>query len=152
MKKLILMTILAMFAAVYLGCGGDDNPINPPDDDDNPPPANALRINEVLYSTSQDQIEIKNFGTSSVNVSSYWFCSLFSQGQLKDLNVINGSLHIPPGGILAVSGFLLNNSAADIGLYETNSFGSSSAMKDFVQWGSGGNGHESVATTIAVTS
>ena len=150
MKKSALLAILAMVTFVYLGCSDDDNPINPPDDED--PSVVDLRVNEIFYSTSQDQIEIKNFGTAAFDVSSYWFCSLFSYGQLKDLNVINGSLNIPPGGILAVSGFLLNNSAADIGLYETNSFGSSSAMKDFVQWGSGGNGHESVATIIAVTS
>ena len=43
------------------------------------------------------------------------------------------------------SGFPLNNSVADLGLYETNTFGSASAMQDFVQWGSGGNGRESVA-------
>ncbi len=65
--------------------------------------------------------------------------------QMNDLNIISGSLNIPPGGILAVSGFPLDNSAADLGLYETNSFGSAGAMRDFVQWGSGGNGRESLA-------
>ena len=98
----------------------------------------------------KNQVEIKNYGTEAVDVSSYCLGSLFSCAQLKDLNVISGSLNIPPGWILAVSGFSLNNSAADIGLYETNSFGSSSAMKDFVQWGSSGNGRESVAVSRGI--
>ena len=104
-----------------------------------------VKINEVLYSTSDDQIELKNFGTSSVDVSNWWFCSLFGYDQLSNMTIISGSLNISSGGILALSGKNLNDSNADLGLYSTADFGSSSAMEDFVQWGASGQGRESVA-------
>ena len=104
-----------------------------------------VKINEVLYSTSDDQIELKNFGTSSVDVSSWSFCSRFRYTQLSNMTIISGSLNISPGGILALSGMSLNDSNADLGLYTSGNFSSSSAMEDFVQWGSGGQGRESVA-------
>ena len=104
-----------------------------------------VKINEVLYSSSNDQIELKNFGTSSVDVSSWQFCSLFRYYGLSSMTIISGSLDISPGGILALSITFLNDSSADLGLYTSSSFSSSSAMEDFVQWGSSGQGRESVA-------
>lgn len=132
------LSLFLMLALLNLSCG-DDTVMNTSGGEE------GLRINEVLFSTSNDQIELKNFGPESVDVSTWWFCSLFAYAPISNLNIISGSLNIPPGGILAVSGFNLNNTAADLGLYETNNFTSSGAMHDFVQWGSAGNGRESVA-------
>ena len=132
------LSFILMLALLNLSCG-DDNVMNTNGGE------GGLRINEVLFSTSNDQIELKNFGSESVDVSTWWFCSLFAYAPIGNLNIVSGSLNIPPGGILAVSGFNLNNTAADLGLYETNNFTSSGAMHDFVQWGSAANGRESVA-------
>ena len=136
MKKLHFLILVVMLLSV--SCG-DDNVTNTNGGE------GELRINEVLYSTSNDLIELKNFGSESVDVSTWWFCSLFAYAPISDLSIVSGSLNIPPGGILAVSGFNMNNAAADLGLYETNNFMSSAAMHDFVQWGTAGNGRESVA-------
>lgn len=109
-----------------------------------------VKINEVLYSTSEDQVELKNFGDVSVDVSGWWFCSKFNYTSISSMTIISGSLTIPAGGILAVEGITLDNDDADLGLYNTNNFGSASAMEDFVQWGDGGNGREGVATTKGI--
>ncbi len=107
-----------------------------------------VKINEVLYnpSTGGDMIELKNFGSSAVDVSSWWFCSQISYNQISGMTVVNGTTTIPPGGLVVLSGRdFVNN--ADLGLYtNNNSFASSSNMEDFVQWGSAGNGRESVAS------
>ena len=107
-----------------------------------------VKINEVVYnpSTGGDMIELKNFGSSAVDVSSMWFCTQMSYSQISTLS---GSTTIPPGGFLVLSGRTLSNSA-DLGLYNdingnTGNFGVQSFMEDFVQWGSGGHGRESVA-------
>ncbi len=109
-----------------------------------------VKINEVLYSTADDQIELKNFGSTAVDVSSWWLCSVFVYNQISTLNVISGSLNIPPGGILALSGKSLNNTAADLALYNSSVFTSTTAMQDYVEWGRGGQGRESVAVSKGI--
>ncbi len=117
-----------------------------------------VRINEVLYNVTTgqvDQIELKNFGTASVNVSTMWFCSLLNYDQIQILTVVSGSLNIPAGGFLVLSGKNLNSPAADLGFYNDiggnfGNFGNSSFMVDFVQWGSANNGRESVAVSKGI--
>lgn len=111
-----------------------------------------VKLNEVLYSSSQDQVELKNFGSTSVNVSSWWLCALGFYNQIGTLTVVSGELNIAPGGILALSGKNLNNTASDLGLYTTNASGftSPSDMEDFVQWGNGGLTRESVAVSKGI--
>jgi hypothetical protein len=111
-----------------------------------------VRINEVLYNptTGQvDQIELKNFGSAVVNVTDWWFCSLFIYDRVGNLNLISGtSFTIPAGGIIAVSGKSLNNTAADLALYlNGNNFSNPANMTDFVQWGSANHGREPEAVS-----
>ena len=115
-----------------------------------------VKINEVVYnpSTGGDMIELKNFGGSSVDVSSMWFCSQFSYSQINTLTVESGSTTIPPGEFLVLSGRTLQNSA-DLGFYNdingnTGNFGVQSFMEDFVQWGGSGQGRESVAVSKGI--
>ncbi len=111
-----------------------------------------VKINEVVYnpSTGGEMIELKNFGSTSVNVSTWYLCTLALQyDQIQNLTPVIGSTNIPPGGFLVLSGKTLSNSA-DLGLYNdisgnTGNFALQSFMEDFVQWGSAGHGRESVA-------
>ena len=41
--------------------------------------------------------------------------------------------------------FHFTDNASDLGLYNSSAFSSTTAMEDFVQWGAGGQGRESVA-------
>ncbi|MEQ9229101.1 MAG: Calx-beta domain-containing protein, partial [Cyclobacteriaceae bacterium] len=104
----------------------------------------GIIINEVEY-LGTDRIELKNTSDGTVDISAFWMCSLFSYEQISNLTLESGSLSMAPGSITVLSGFSMNDAAADLGLYTSPSFGSASAMTAFVQWGSGGNGRESVA-------
>ena len=85
-----------------------------------------------------DEVTIENFGTETVDISSYRLCSLFSYTSgngLQDLNVTNGSLMLAPGATVTLDGFAFDDTEADLALYKpTGSFSSADAMSDFVQW------------------
>ncbi|WP_040278059.1 T9SS type A sorting domain-containing protein [Psychroserpens damuponensis] len=109
-----------------------------------------LRITEVDPST--ERLKIKNFGASTINISSYRLCSKFKYGTLSDMTLIDGFLNLMPNASVEVTVALSGGNAiddiADMGLYlPTGNFGTPSSMIDFTQWGSGGNGRESVAVT-----
>lgn len=99
---------------------------------------------------SNDEVTLKNFGTSAENISSWWFCSLFNYEQLSDLTLENGDLMLMPDATVTLSGYTLADTEADLGLYENGTFSSSSDMRDFLQWGSAGNGRENVADTAGI--
>ncbi len=130
MKLVRLFTMLAVMAPTFL--------------------FSQVKINEVLFSSTGNQVELKNFGSSSVDVSNWWFCTLFDYTRVGALPVLSGELNIPAGGILALSGIGLNDNSADLGLYNSGSFGSTTAMEDFLQWGGGGQGRESVAVSKGI--
>lgn len=96
-------------------------------------------INEVSYlgNLNDDWVELTNTGSGMIDVSSWWLCARFSYRQVGGLAIIVGDdLVIGPNEILVVAaGMDLNNTASDLGLYTTNSFASTAAMVDFVQWG-----------------
>lgn len=61
-----------------------------------------------------------------------------------------GSLNLGTGDYVVLSGFGLNDTSADLGLYNTNSFANAAAMEDFVQYGGSGIGRESVAASKGI--
>ena len=75
-----------------------------------------VKINEVVYdpTTGNDMIELKNFGSSSVDVSSWWFCSQISYNPISTMTAESGNKNIPAGGILVLSGRNFANNA-DLG-------------------------------------
>ncbi|OUS01910.1 hypothetical protein A9Q86_04470 [Flavobacteriales bacterium 33_180_T64] len=108
-----------------------------------------VRIVEVNPTTNE--VKIHNYGPTTVNVSSYWFCHLFAYSQLNGGTVLSGSLNLASGADVVVqSSTNFNATASDLGLYQSPSFGSSTAMLDFTQWGSGGNGRENVAVAKGI--
>ena len=117
-----------------------------------------IRIIEVEPSTNT--IKIKNFGGSTVDISTYRLCTLikYTTNLTTGTTINSGSLNLTVGSEVELvvpggaSGTWPNLSAeADLGLYlAAGSFGSASAMVDFVQWGSAGHGRESVANTKGI--
>jgi len=114
-----------------------------------------LRIVEVDPST--DTVKIHNFGASTVDLSSYRLCSLFSYRTLSSQTTLqSGSFMLAPDAdvVVSVSGNYLNDTAADLSLYlPTGSFGSSTVMQDFTQWGGSfpdGSGRETVAVNKGI--
>ena len=112
-------------------------------------PSLSTVINEVDYRVN-DRVEIKNFSANPIDISSWWFCSLFDYVQISSLEVVEGSTTLQPNATVVVSGFSLNDSAADLVLYNTPTFSNPDVLEAFVQWGSGGNGRESVAASKGI--
>ena len=101
-----------------------------------------------------DHVTIKNFGSSLVDISGYRFCALFQYTtNLSSLTVESGNLNLGAGAEVSISGWPITSSNSDFGLYlPTGLFSAPSAMVDFTQWGSGGNGRESVAEAKGIWS
>jgi len=110
--------------------------------------AQNIRLLEVNPAT--DEITLKNFGSSAQNVGSWWVCSLFVYQQINNLNITSGNMMMMPNDEITLTGFSLNDSSSDLGLYNSSSFSSSTAMQDFVQWGAGGQGRENVAVAKGI--
>ncbi|NQX92098.1 MAG: hypothetical protein HRT74_08265, partial [Flavobacteriales bacterium] len=82
-------------------------------------------------------------------------CSEFTYATVSALNVVSGSTNIPPNGTVTLEWPSWNPSAtgADLGLYVPGgAFNNPDDMVDFTQWGSGGNGRESVAVAKGIWS
>ena len=90
-------------------------------------------------------VELKNIGGTPLDVSSYWLCNFPDYEQISDLTT-TGSTTIAPGATLLIEGFsTLSPDDSELGLYSSPSFGSSSAIVDYIEWGSSGHGRSSVA-------
>ncbi|MEM6319096.1 MAG: hypothetical protein AAF960_15590, partial [Bacteroidota bacterium] len=120
------------------------------DDFDN----SAGRLRLLCVNPLTETVKIKNFTGTAVDISGYSFCSKLSYSTaLSTQTLVSGSLNLMPGMEveIQISSFNLDDTAADLGLYSTTSgYGSAANMVDFTQWGSGGNGRESVAVTKGI--
>lgn len=105
-------------------------------------PAEAqVRITEVTISTRN--VELTNFGTTSVNLATWQWC------HRRSYAAVGGT--IAPGASRQFTvGF--NQTSSDLGLYKSSLFGSASDMEDFVQWGASfvNSGREGVAVTKGI--
>ena len=110
-------------------------------------------INEVEYCVN-DLVEIKNLGSSMQDISSWLLCSRFVYASISSLTVMSGSTTLAPNDVVVLSEFSMDNTAADLGLYNSGDFGSADAMEAFVQWREPGTsqpfGRESVAVTKGI--
>jgi len=118
------------------------------------------QIRLISVEPATNTIRIKNFGSSTVDISGYRLCSLikYTSNLTTGITINEGSLNlaadaeveiVAPGG--ASSSWQNLQSEADLGLYlASGSFGSTAAMVDFVQWGSAGHGRESVANSKGI--
>ena len=106
-------------------------------------------INEVFPT---GQIELKNTGSSAVDVSTYWLCQFPNYLQLQDATLLCGSLVLQPGEILAVSNFnaVDDPSEGEVGLYLDNQFGNPNSIIDYVDWGVAGGGRSGVAVDAGI--
>lgn len=111
----------------------------------------SIVINELTY-WGGDTIELWNTGNDVVDLSSWYLCSRFSYGQLSTLNVESGNLMLNPGEYVVITGFGFDDLNADVGLYNSSNFSNPDAMIDFVQYGTSGNGRESVAVAKGIWS
>ncbi len=96
-------------------------------------------------------VTLKNFGGSMVDISDYRFCARFQYTDLDLVTVDAGNLNLAAGAEVTLSGWPLLEAGSDLGLYvPLPTFTDPSDMVDFTQWGSSGNGRESVAVTKGI--
>jgi hypothetical protein len=110
-----------------------------------------VRLVEVDPSTNN--VKIHNYGGTTVDLSNYWFCSQIVYGRLGLMTVVSGSLNLEPNQDVVVTSSVNLNTAADLGLYITSSFASTTAMSDFTQWGGSfpfPSGRENVAVAKGI--
>lgn len=98
-----------------------------------------------------NQVTISNCSsTDAVDITGYRLCSELTYVTISSGMVVSGSLNIPGSGSVVLS-FAMDETGADLGFYEpTGSFTSTTAMLDFTQWGTAGNGRESVAVSKGI--
>ncbi|HMQ48335.1 MAG TPA: T9SS type A sorting domain-containing protein [Saprospiraceae bacterium] len=107
-------------------------------------------INEIRPNGT---VELKNIGSSTIDVGSYWLCDFPVYQQIGSAGSIIecGSTIMAPGSILVVNNF--NTIAAndgEMGLYTVNNFASPTAIIDYVEWGSTGHVRSSVAVAAGI--
>ena len=137
----LLIFLLISFTACNEDNGGDPEP--------QPDPKPSIALKEIRYNQN-DRFEISNLGTSTIDISDWWVCSRLTYAQLNTLTLEDGNLNLAPGASVILSGFSLDDDEADLGIFNTNSFTSSDAIIDFVQWGNSGQGRESVAAAAGI--
>ncbi|MEO1031138.1 MAG: T9SS type A sorting domain-containing protein [Bacteroidota bacterium] len=97
---------------------------------------------------ASNSVTLKNYGTSNVPISGYWFCNFPAYAQVSSMTSVAS---LDPGEEVNIASSI-NFAVADgeFGLYNTNSFGSSAAMEDYMQWGSANHQRESVAVAKGI--
>ncbi len=107
-------------------------------------------INEIQASNSH--VEIRNTGTSPVNIGTYWLCRFPDYNQLSTIPVIcGGALLLEAGALVTVDlNYSLDAADDELALYTTSNFpfcvnASTNNMIDYVEWGSHRHTRSSVA-------
>lgn len=125
-----------------------------------PPPEEGVAwfaISEVIFGDA-GRIVIENIGTATGAIDGYWLCQRPGYFEIpaatlapgERLAVFVGSVEVPEAGFSATSfaGLALGSFTPDdgeIALYSSNSFSSSAAIVDYVEWGRAGHGRSAVA-------
>jgi hypothetical protein len=104
-------------------------------------------INEV---SATNQIEFKNTGMSTVDISSYFLCDFPTYTQISNLTVVSGSTNLAPGALVVISGWNVDEADSELGLYSSPNYGSSAAIVSYVEWGSSGHTRASVAIAAGI--
>lgn len=139
----VLMVVAVVTAACGDSDGGEEGTTPGAQEPDSTNAAMAqgsvadLAITGVVFG---DHVTITNLGDDAVSVEGLWLCNRPNYTELPTAALAAGSsLDIPADALGSLSA-----SGGEVALYTSNSFGDSSAMLDYVGWGTGG-GRASVA-------
>ncbi len=108
----------------------------------------GLEINEI---SSDGSIEIINTSDDVLDISNYWLCNRPAYSRFNTVTIECGDLNLEPGESVTVSGFTVESTGDELGIYVNSSFGSASGLVDYVIWGerSGGT-REDVAVAAGL--
>ncbi len=141
---------VGMNASDLVGCYSLSNSITVTRIDEGP--ANGgIVINEI---NGNDRFEIKNTGTTTVDISNYWICDFPSYSVLSNLeSECDGDLVLEPGEVVTlVSDFDISGDDGEFGLYLNTSWSDPNSIIDYVEWGSTGHTRANVAIAAGIWS
>ena len=132
-----------------VGCYSLSNSITVTRNDCSMPTMDSIVINEI---NDNGQIELKNVGTTTIDISSYWLCNFPGYNELSTLNIICGTdLILDPNELVTVEvNFNVDSADGELGLYNAPSYSSPTAIVDYVEWGSTGHNRSSVAVSAGI--
>lgn len=107
----------------------------------------SVAINEI---NDNNQVELKNLSAQTVNITGWWLCNFPAYQPIAALNVICGDLVLEPGEIVVLSGWDIDPSDGELGLYLNSGFNSPSAIEDYLEWGSSGHQRATVAQEAGI--
>lgn len=111
-----------------------------------------IEINEIDFSGTVPVVELKNNGSTSEPIGSWWLCNFPWYERVQDLPLVAGTdLTLDPGEIIVVeaTSFTLA-SDGEMGIYTTNSFGNPAAIRDYVEWGTPAHFRAGTAATAGL--
>ena len=125
--------------------------------------ASALRIDEIVFAGGPYVI-ISNLGTGPGSTAGYWICQFPSYYALPAVDLLPGEkLAVPLGvdpvpdliGVVAIADVSLpigevTTRDGELGLYSDNTFNSSDAIVDYVEWGMTGHARSDVAVEAGI--
>ena len=94
-------------------------------------------ISEVFGDGS---FELRNTGTTTVDISSYWICDFPRYRPLNGLTIECGSLNLGANEEVVISDVsLFQSDDSELGLYTNSNFGSAAGLISYLEWGSTGH-------------
>lgn len=106
-------------------------------------------VNEVIF-TPAPAVEIKNLGSSTVDVSTIQLCSFPEYNELQNLTLVSGNLMLGPGEFLVVSGHNFGAIDDELGLYTSAPYDDPANILHYVEWGSPGHFRSGTAVSAGV--
>lgn len=114
-------------------------------------PITNAQIRIKMVDPSNNTVILRNYGGSTVDVSSYWFCNFPAYAQISAMTINSGSTNLAVGEEVNITSSInFGTSDAEFGLYTTNASSFANDMIDYLQWGSAGHQRESVANTAGI--
>jgi hypothetical protein len=109
----------------------------------------AQRIVITELDLAGNKMELLNTDSAMIDMTSWWLCNrvngspFYSQLSNYTIDAANStatSLDVAPGEILVLflTPAVVPDAKGEIGIYNTNSFGSASAIEDYILWGDDG--------------
>jgi hypothetical protein len=111
--------------------------------------SSEAQVRLIIVVPGSGIVTLKNFGDSEVDISSHRLCHSFKYAVISSLTIISGNPSALAAGdvlVVAIIDEPLNAIDSDLGFYlPDGAFSDPDNMLDFMQYGSSGNGRESVA-------
>lgn len=108
-----------------------------------------IRIKTV--DPSNNTVTLHNYGGSTVDVSTYWFCNFPAYARISDMSINSGSTNLASDAEVNITSSInFEVSDAEFGLYTTDTSFFDDDMVDYLQWGSAPHQREPVAVSAGI--